>query len=144
MARIAASIYVVRGQNVMIDSDLAALYGVETRALNQAVRRNIERFPAPDFIFQMTEEEADRLRSQNVISKSRGGRRYLPYAFTEHGVAMLSAVLRSQKAIAVIIAIVRTFVRLRQLLAAHEELAHRLDQLEMARKRTRREGSVRL
>jgi len=114
----------------MVDADPAALYGVETGALNQAVRRNLERFPAPDFMFQMTEEEADTLRSQNVISKSRGGRRYLPYAFTEHGVAMLSAALRSPKAVAVSIAIVRRFVRLRQLLATHEELAHRLDQLE--------------
>jgi hypothetical protein len=124
----------------MIDADLALLYGVATRVLNQAVQRNIERFPLPDFMFQVTEKEADSLRSQFVISNSRGGRRYLPFAFTEHGVAMLSAVLRSQKAVSVSISIVRTFVRLRQLLSSHKELAHRLDALE--RRESERDGKV--
>src|SRR5206468_2837421 len=92
-------IYVIRGQKVMLDSDLAEIYQVPTRALNQAVRRNTSRFPA-DFMFQLTAEEADSLRSQIVTSnESRGGRRYLPYAFTEHGVAMLSAVLNSDRAV---------------------------------------------
>src|SRR6266404_1146282 len=88
-------IYVIRGHRVMLDSDLADLYGVPTKALNQAVKRNLDRFP-PDFMFELTAEETDRLRSQSVTSNvGRGGRRYLPYAFTEHGVAMLSSVLNS-------------------------------------------------
>ena len=122
--RIAASIYLVRGQRVMIDSSLAALYGVETRTLNQAVRRNIERFPE-DFMFQFTAEELENWRSQIVISNpgAKKGLRYAPYAFTEHGVAMLSSVLRSAKAVEINIAIIRTFVRLRQVLAANEDLA---------------------
>jgi hypothetical protein len=105
----------------MIDSDLAALYGVETKALNQAVRRNLDRFPN-GFMFRMTNEDAESLRSQ-IVTSSWGGRRYVPYAFTEHGVAMLSSVLRSRRALEVNIAIVRTFVTLRQMLATNEELA---------------------
>lgn len=116
----------------MLDSNLAELYQVETKAFNQAVRRNHERFPE-DFMFRLTQKEDEALRSQFVTSNrmiGRGGRRYLPYAFTEQGIAMLSSVLRSKRAIEVNIAIMCTFVRLRQLLAAHEELARRLDQLE--------------
>jgi len=121
MERIAASIYLIRGQKVMIDSDLAALYGVETKVFNQAIRRNIDRLPK-DFMFHLTSEETENLRSQTVTS-SWGGRRYVPYAFTEHGVAMLSSVLRSKKAVEINIAIVRTFIRLRRVLATNEDLA---------------------
>jgi hypothetical protein len=124
--RVAAQMYVIRGQTVMLDADLAALYGVETRALVQAVKRNAARFPQ-DFLFQLTEKEAEHLRSQFVTS-SWGGRRYNPYAFTEHGVAMLSSVLRSKRAVEVNITIVRTFVRLRRLLATHEDLARTVAQ----------------
>src|SRR4030095_11002160 len=124
--RVAAQMYVIRSQTVMLDADLAALYGVETRALVQAVKRNAERFP-PDFMFQLTDKEAEHLRSQFVTS-SWGGRRYNPYAFTEHGVAMLSSVLRSKRAVEVNITIVRTFVRLRRILATHEDLARKVAQ----------------
>lgn len=114
----------------MLDSDLAAMYGVSTKVLNQAVRRNISRFPE-DFMFQLTPGEADSLRSQIVTSnKSRGGRRSLPYAFTEEGVAMLSSVLRSSRAIKVNIAIMRTFVRLRQFFISQKDLARKLDEIE--------------
>jgi ORF6N domain len=128
--RIEHAILVVRDEKVMLDRDLAALYGVETRALVQAVRRNRERFP-DDFMFQLSKEELDNLRSQTVISSSGwGGRRYPPYAFTEHGVAMLSSVLRSQRAVRVNIEIMRAFIRLRQTLASNRDLARRLDELE--------------
>jgi phage regulator Rha-like protein len=124
------SIVFIKGHKVMLDEDLAELYGVETRILVRNVKRNIERFPA-HFMFQLTSEEYDRLRSQIGISKSkRGGRRYLPYAFTEQGVAMLSSVLHSKRAIQVNIAIMDTFVRLRQMLSSHAELARKLDTLE--------------
>jgi len=116
----------------MLDADLAALYRVRTKALVQAVRRNGSRFPE-DFMFRLTGQEAARLRSQCVTSnvrQGRGGRRFLPYAFTEHGVAMLSSVLRSQRAIDVNIAIMRTFVRLRRISLSHEELARKLSALE--------------
>jgi len=114
----------------MLDADLAALYGVETRVLVQAVKRNRERFPQ-DFMFQLTADEVVLLRSQTVISKaSRGGRRYAAYAFTEHGVAMLSSVLRSPRAVQVSIEVVRAFVRLRAMLAGHAELARKLAALE--------------
>lgn len=132
VALIESRIYLIRNQKVLLDFDLATLYQVETRTLNQAVRRNRERFPE-DFMFQLTRQEDEALRSQIVISNERtgrGGRRYAPYAFTEQGVAMLSSVLASKRAIEVNIAIMRTFVRLRQLLATHEELARRLEQLE--------------
>jgi hypothetical protein len=120
----------LRGQNVMLDADLARLYGVATRILVQAVRRNERRFPN-DFMFQVSDEELDMLRSHLVISTAgHGGRRYRPYAFTEHGVAMLSSVLRSKRAIQVSIDIVRTFVRLRHALATHRELARKLGLLE--------------
>ena len=115
-------IYLIRGQKVMIDEDLAELYGVTTKQLNQQVSRNQKRFPK-DFMFRLTKEEAAALRSQFVTSKTgRGGRRYLPYVFTEQGVAMLSTVLNSERAIEVNIAIMRTFVKLRQMLEANEEL----------------------
>jgi hypothetical protein len=123
-------ITVIRGHRVLLDSTLAALYEVETRALVQSVRRNAGRFP-DDFMFRLTAEETLRLRSQSVISNAqRGGRRYLPYAFTEQGVAMLSSVLRSERAVAVNIEIMRAFVRLRGMLAEHADLVARLDALE--------------
>lgn len=127
---IESRIFLIRGHKVLLDADLATLYEVKTRRLNEAVRRNRERFPE-DFMFQLTWEEDKVLRSQIAISnEGRGGRRYRPYAFTEQGIAMLSSVLRSRRAIEVNIAIMRTFVRLRQLLATHEEIARRLEDLE--------------
>jgi hypothetical protein len=124
-------IYLIRGCKVMLDSDLAELYQVETFNLNKAVKRNVGRFPA-DFMFQLTAEEAESLRFQSGISKpsGRGGRRYLPYLFTEQGVAMLSSVLKSDRAIAVNIAIMRAFVRLREYLATHKDLARKLEDVE--------------
>src|SRR6266403_1414037 len=124
------AILVIRAQKVMLDRDLAALYGVETKNLNKAVRRNLDRFPT-DFMFQLTSEEARNLRFQiGTSSSGYGGRRYLPYAFTEQGVAMLSSVLRSKQAVQVNVAIMRAFVRLREALALHKELARKLNQLE--------------
>jgi hypothetical protein len=120
----------IRGQNVMLDSDLATLYRVDVKALNQAVKRNRQRFP-PDFMFQLTAGETAPLRSQIVTANpGRGGRRTPPYAFTEQGVAMLSSVLRSPRAVRVNIEIMRAFVQLRRMLGANEELARRLDVLE--------------
>jgi hypothetical protein len=146
----------LRRENVILDSDIAELYGVETKVLNQAVKRNIDRFP-PDFMFQLTEQEVENLRSQIVtsrsgvipsrsqivtlkdtsnlksqiaISSSHGGRRTLPYAFTEQGVAMLSSVLRSQRAVEVNIAIMRTFVQLRSLMQSNKLLAEKIEKLE--------------
>jgi hypothetical protein len=135
--RIESLIVPIRGQRVILAEDLAALYEVEVRALNQAVARNVERFPA-DFMFQLTGEEVTNLRSQSVISNSsednphpgRGGRRYLPYAFTEQGVAMLSSVLRSPRAILVNVEIMRAFVHLRRMLASNADLAWKLAALE--------------
>jgi ORF6N domain len=126
--RIERSILVIRGEKVLLDSDLAALYQVETRVLVQAVKRNIGRFPS-DFAFRLTEQEFRDLRSQIVIS-SWGGRRTAPYAFTEHGAVMAATVLNSPVAVLASIEVVRTFVRLRQMLASHEELARKLDALE--------------
>lgn len=133
-------IHVIRGQKVMLDRDLAALYGVQTGALNQAVARNIERFP-DDFMFRLNRDEFADWVSQFVISNPAGkmGLRQPPYAFTEHGVAMLSAVLRSQRAIEMSIAIMRTFVRMRELIASNREIATRLEKLEHSPERT---GSV--
>ncbi|HOW97089.1 MAG TPA: ORF6N domain-containing protein [Kiritimatiellia bacterium] len=123
-------IYLLRGQRVMLDSDLATLYGVKTKELNKAVSRNRDRFPA-DFVFPLAREEVARLRFQiGTSNEGRGGRRYRPYAFTEEGVAMLSGVLRSERAVHVNVAIMRAFVRLRGLLAAHHELAAKLTELE--------------
>ena len=133
---IASKIYLIRGIKVMLDRDLAELYGVETGALNRAVKRNAERFPE-DFMFQLTGEEAELLRCQTGISKpGRGGRRYLPYAFSEQGVAMLSSVLNSKRAIEVNIAIMRAFVQLRKTLDSHTELALKLADLEKSLKAT--------
>lgn len=129
VARIENKILRLRSHNVMIDSDLSGLYGVETKVLVQAVKRNIDRFP-DDFMFQLTKEEFANLRSQSVTSRQWGGRRYPPYAFTEHGVAMLSSVLKSKKAVQVNIEIMRTFVKLRQLLSTHVTLARKLKKLE--------------
>ena len=127
---IAGKIYLVRGKKVMIDRDLAELYGVETRVLNQSVRRNIKRFPS-DFMFQMTKEEMENWKSQIVISNSETmGLRKPPLAFTEQGVAMLSGVLNSERAILVNIKIIRIFNKLRQLLSTHKEFLHKLEQLE--------------
>jgi len=126
---IESRIFVIRGQRVMMDSDLARLYGVKAKALLQAVKRNIERFPE-DFMFQLNGTEHEILRSQFVTS-SWGGRRYLPYAFTEQGVAMLSSVLNSKRAIQVNIAIMRAFVRLREILLTHKDLAAKIEALEL-------------
>ena len=128
-ARIESLIYIIREERVMLDQDLAALYEVETKALVQAVQRNIGRFP-PDFMFQLSFQEFTALRSQIVTSKGRGGRRTAPYAFTEHGVAMLSSVLRSERAVEINIEIIRAFVKLRQLVASNAELTGRLNRLE--------------
>jgi phage regulator Rha-like protein len=123
-------IFLIRGHKVMMDRDLARLYGVTTFNLNKAVKRNLDRFPE-DFMFQLTAEEFESLRFQIGMSKKgRGGRRYLPYTFTEQGVAMLSSVLRSKRAIQVNIAIMRTFVKLRRILSTHKILAQKLKELE--------------
>ena len=123
-------IYLIRGQKVMLDSDLAELYGVSTKVLIQAVKRNIKRFPS-DFMFQLKNQEVINLRSQIVTSSlEHGGRRYLPYVFTEQGVAMLSSVLNSERAVEVNILIIRAFVKLREMIASNKELAKRLDELE--------------
>lgn len=137
MASIETKILLIRGQKVMLDADLAELYEVETKELNRAVKRNIERFPE-DFMFQLSADEFDNLRFQfgtsslkSQIGTSRwGGRRYPPYAFTEQGVAMLSSVLRSSRAIEVNIAIMRTFVQLRQMLSSNAELSRKLVAME--------------
>lgn len=128
-APIESSIILIRGHKVMLSPDLAALYAVEPRALVQAVKRNIDRFP-DDFMFQLTRAEFANLKSQIVTSSWGGARRAPPYAFTEQGVAMLSSVLRSRRAVRVNIEIMRAFVRLRQMLASHADLARRLDELE--------------
>jgi ORF6N domain len=127
--RIERLIHVIRNQKVMLDADLAELYGVETRVLKQAVRRNKKRFPS-DFLFELTKEENQVLRSQNVILEPGKYSKYLPFAFTEQGVAMLSTVLNSERAIEVNIEIMRAFVRVREMLGAHRELAARLKELE--------------
>jgi phage regulator Rha-like protein len=126
--RIAGCIYVIRGYKVMLSHDLAELYGVDTGALTRQVRRNIERFPA-DFIFQLSKEEFENLKCQIGIS-SWGGRRHFPFAFTEQGVAMLSSVLRSRRAVAVNIAIMRTFVKLREILATNSSLRRKIEVIE--------------
>ncbi len=125
---IQSKIILIRGEKVMLDADLAKLYEVSTKRLNEQVRRNPGRFPS-DFMFQLTKEEYRILRSQ-VATSSWGGRRYLPYAFTEQGVAMLSSVLDSERAILVNVEIMRTFVRLREILATHKYLARKLEELE--------------
>ena len=128
--RIEQTILLIRGHNVMLDSDLAQLYGVTVGRLNEAVKRNEDRFPS-DFMFQLTRAEFENLKSQIAISSSKwGGRRHAPYVFTEQGVAMLSSVLRSKRAIEVNIAIMRTFVRLREMISSNKALARRLSDLE--------------
>lgn len=122
-------IYIIRGRKVMLDNDLAQLYGVATGNLNKAVRRNIERFPH-DFVFQITKKEYQSLRFQFGILKKGQHSKYLPYAFREQGVAMLSSVLRSKRAVQVNVEIMRAFVRLRKMLASHAGLARKLDALE--------------
>lgn len=127
--RIESNILLIRGQKVMLDADLAGLYGVETRILVRAVKRNLSRFPE-DFMFQLNSDEFSILRSHFGISSRWGGRRYPPYAFTEQGVAMLSSVLRSGRAIQVNVEIMRTFVRIRRMLASNEDLKNELNRLE--------------
>jgi hypothetical protein len=126
--RILRSILVIRGEKVILDSHIAA-HGVATKALVRAMKRNSDRFP-PDFMFQLTDGEFDNLRSQFGTSSSWGGRRYAPYAFSEQGVAMLSSVLKSKRAVQVNIEIMRTFVRLRQVLATHKALARKIEAME--------------
>jgi len=126
---IESKIYLIRAQKVMLDRDLAELYGVETKAINRAVKRNLERFPT-DFMFQMTKEETESSRFQIGTLKRGQNIKYLPYAFTEHGVLMLSSVLNSQKAIAVNILIMRAFVKLRELMMTHKDLARKIEELE--------------
>jgi hypothetical protein len=131
--RIERSILLIRGEKVMLDSDLAEIYGVETKVLNQAVKRNLQRFPL-DFMFQLKHAEYEdliRLRSQIVTSnEGRGGRRYLPFAFTEHGALMLANVLNSDRAAKTSVMVVRAFVRLRQMLGSNAELSRKLEALE--------------
>ncbi len=127
--QVAKAIRFVREERVLLDFDLARLYGVSTGNLNKAVRRNRDRFPA-DFMFQLTAEETKSLIFQIGISKGQGGRRHFPYAFTEQGVAMLSSVLNSERAVKVNIAIIRAFVKLRQALETNRELAHKFSELE--------------
>lgn len=128
--RVSSRIFLLRGEKVLFDFDLAELYGVETKVLVQAMKRNEDRFPA-DFVFQLDSQEVANLRSQFVTSSSgHGGRRTPPYAFTEQGVAMLSSVLRSPRAVQVNIAIMRAFVKLRQMIASHTDLARKLKALE--------------
>ena len=122
-------IYIIRGHKIMLSTDLAELYEVEPRVLVQAVKRNIDRFP-PDFMFQLNDIEFSNLKSQIVIPSWGGMRRANPYAFTEQGVAMLSSILRSKRAIQVNIAIMRAFVKLREMLAAHKDLARKLNAME--------------
>lgn len=125
--RIASRIYLIRGEKVMLDSDLGELYGVETGALVRAVKRNRKRFPE-DFSFQLSDQEFENLRCQTGTSSRWGGRRYPPFAFTEQGVAMLSSVLRSDRAVEVNVAIIRTFVRLREILATHRDVAPKVEE----------------
>jgi len=125
-------ILVIRGERVMLDADLAVLYGVETKRLNEQIRRNIERFP-DDFMFQLTDDEFNCLRSQFATSNNqsgRGGRRHLPYAFTEHGVIMAASVLNTPLAVAVSVQVVRAFVKLREMISTHKDLATKLENLE--------------
>jgi phage regulator Rha-like protein len=141
VAPIEAVIRVIRGQRVIVDSDLARIYGVDTRVLNQAVKRNLRRFPA-DFVFQLAQNELpepSRSRSQSVILNKRGRNiKYLPYAFTEHGAVMAANVLNTEVAVAMSVYVVRAFVKLREVLASTEELAKKLDDLE--RKLTSRQN----
>lgn len=128
--RVESKILTIRDYRVILDSELAELYGVEVRALNQQVKRNARRFP-DDFVIQLTAEEAANLKSQNVISSSgHGGRRHLPYAFTEHGAIMAASVLNSQRAVEMSIFVVRAFVRMREALASNQQILTKLTELE--------------
>jgi len=127
--KIEQAILQIRGERVILDSDLAGLYGVETKRLNEQVKRNIDRFPE-DFMFQLSAEEQGALRSQSATSKGRGGRRYAPFAFTEHGAIMAANVLNSPRAVEASVYVVRAFVRLRNMLMQDKEFAARLDKLE--------------
>jgi len=138
--RIEQCILLIRREKVILDADLAGLYGTTTKAFNQAIKRNLERFPA-DFMFQLTAEESQVMRSRIVIANLRsqivtssfpahGGRRYLPYAFTEHGALMAASILNTPRAIDVSVYVIRAFVKLRELLSTHKELAHKLAELE--------------
>jgi hypothetical protein len=129
-------IYIIRGHRAMLDFDLASLYRVPAKVLNQAVKRNLDRFPE-DFMFRLTNQEASSLRSQFVTLEKGRGRypKYAPFAFTEHGVAMLSSVLRSKRAVQVNILIVRAFIRIREMLATHKALAARMERFESTQKR---------
>ena len=129
LQKIAPLIHEIRGECVILDADLGRIYAVDTRSLVQAVKRNLDRFPA-DFCFQLSRKEYDSLRSQIVISKGRGGRRYSPYAFTEHGAIMAANVLNSKAAVGMSVFVVRAFVKLRAVLATHKELAGKLSELE--------------
>ncbi len=129
IAHLESAIYLLRGQRVMFDSDLAAIYGVTTKRLNEQVRRNISRFPE-DFAFQLTVEELTKLRSQIATSSFHGGRRYRPWVFTEHGAIMLASVLNSDVAVQASVRVVRAFVRLREMVAANAQLAVKLEELE--------------
>jgi hypothetical protein len=127
---IAQKIYLIRSRKVMLDSDLAELYGVTTKRLNEQVRRNAERFP-DDFVFRLSSEETDILRSQNATSSLKhGGRRYLPFVFTEHGALMAASVLNTPRAIEVSLYVVRAFVKLREMIASHKDISRRLNDLE--------------
>lgn len=125
---IMSKIYLIRDYKVMLDSDLSELYGVETRRLNEQVKRNIDRFPE-DFMFQLTDIEFDNLKSQ-IATSSWGGRRKLPYAFTEHGVLMLSSILSSERAIKVNIQVMRVYVRIREMILTNKDIVKRLDSIE--------------
>jgi hypothetical protein len=135
-----SKIFNVRGKKVMLDKDLAELYDVETKALNQAVKRNLLRFPE-DFMFQLSKEEFENLRSQ-IVTSSWGGRRTLPYAFTEQGVAMLSSILNSERAILVNIHIIRIFTKLREMVLTHKDILLKLNKLE--RKAMKHDGDIKL
>ncbi len=130
VSSIESKIYSIRGHRVMLDSDLAQLYGVTTKRLNEQVKRNSDRFPS-DFMFRLNVEELEFLRSQNATSSNRhGGKRYPPYVFTEHGAIMLASVLNSKRAIDASIFVVRAFVRMREILSVHKEFARKLSELE--------------
>ena len=130
IAEIEQSIFIVRKQKVMLDHDLAKIYGVETKTLNRAVKRNLDRFPS-DFMFQLTDAETEILRSQfGTLRVGRGGRRYLPYVFTEHGAWMLGNILNSTTAIEASLQVVRSFIRLREMVISHSELSKKLSELE--------------
>ena len=129
LQKVEEEIHLIRGQRVMLDSDLAEIYRVTTKRLNEQLKRNRERFPN-DFAFQLTKNEVAALRSQIATSNQRGGRRYLPWVFTEHGALMLASVLNSEVAVTASVHVVRAFVRLREMISANAELAHKFSELE--------------